>query len=103
MIGTRSPKRFGKKSASGHPPSTDGSTSDGTPIATMPLSSRALLGRAELRCFDHAACAAIAQESRLTEKELEDYMVSLDRDTGPTAYLFRCGSCGSWGGYSDTH
>ena len=49
------------------------------------------------------ANAAIAQESRLTEKELEDYMVSLDRDTGPTAYLFRCGSCGSWGGYSDTH
>jgi hypothetical protein len=32
------------------------------------------------------ANAAIAQESRLTEKELEDYMVSLDRDTGPTAY-----------------
>ena len=62
-----------------------------------------VVGAAELRCFDHAACAAIAQESRLTEKELEDHMVSLDRDAGPTAYLFRCGSCGSWGGYSDTH
>ena len=61
------------------------------------------VGVTELRGLDPAAYAAIAKESGFIGKELADYMASLDRDNGPTAYLFRCGSCGSWGGYSDSH
>jgi uncharacterized protein CbrC (UPF0167 family) len=62
-----------------------------------------VVGVTELLGFDPAAYAAIAKESGLTGTELEDYMARLDGDSGPSAYLFRCGTCGSFGGYSDTH
>ncbi len=62
-----------------------------------------VVGAAELQALDHAAYAAIALESGFTGRELEDYMAILDKDSGPTAYVFQCRSCGSWGGYSDIH
>ena len=62
-----------------------------------------VFGASDLQTVDATAFAAIAQESEFTGKELEEYMASLDKDDGPTAYLFRCRSCGAWGGYSDTH
>lgn len=61
------------------------------------------VGIAELKAFDSAACDAISRECGFIGKELEDYMARLDRDGGPTAYIFRCSICGTWGGYSDTH
>jgi uncharacterized protein CbrC (UPF0167 family) len=60
-------------------------------------------GAAELRDLDPDVRIAIAEESGLSEQELADYMESLDIDAGPTAYVFRCRVCGSWGGYSDCH
>jgi len=32
-----------------------------------------------------------------------DYAAALDKDRGPTAYVFRCRHCGQLGGYSDCH
>jgi len=61
------------------------------------------VGIVELKAIDPAAYQAIARESGFTGIELEDYMTRLDRDQGPTAYVFRCSVCGSFGGYSDIH
>ena len=46
--------------------------------------------------------AAIRAEAGLDdEQEWAEFMASLNRDHGPTAYMFRCGVCGQMGGYSD--
>lgn len=58
-------------------------------------------GASELQGFGPEAMDAIAVECGLEGDELSKYLQSLDRDTGPTAYLFRCRHCGRWGGYSD--
>jgi uncharacterized protein CbrC (UPF0167 family) len=58
-------------------------------------------GWAELKRFGQQAIDAIAEESGLEGDELEDYLHSLDRDGGPTAYMFRCRNCNRFGGYSD--
>ena len=60
-------------------------------------------GIAELKALEPDAYDAIAQECGLLGKELDDYMARLNADRGPTAYIFRCSLCGSWGGYSDVH
>ncbi|WP_162601561.1 CbrC family protein [Occallatibacter savannae] len=61
------------------------------------------VGSAELQNFDSSLYKAIAEESGFSTDELAQYMKSLDRDSGPTAYAFCCRVCGTWGGYSDTH
>ena len=61
------------------------------------------VGQAELEQWGTDAIAAISQESGLQGKELEDYIRSLNRVGGPTAYLFRCLQCKLFGGYSDCH
>lgn len=61
------------------------------------------VGAAELRSLDPRLYKAIAEESGFSGEELSSYMVSLDKDAGPTAYAFRCRVCGAWGGYSDIH
>jgi uncharacterized protein CbrC (UPF0167 family) len=37
------------------------------------------------------------------DDEWADYVAALDKDRGPTAYIFRCRHCGALGGYSDIH
>jgi uncharacterized protein len=61
------------------------------------------VGAEELQGLDPAAETAIRVESGLLGEELEEYMSRLDKDYGPTAYIFRCRICGAWGGYSDVH
>jgi hypothetical protein len=38
-----------------------------------------------------------------SDKDWYNYLKALDRDHGPTAYLFQCRHCGKLGGYSDCH
>lgn len=61
------------------------------------------VGIREIRDIDSGLDRAIAEESGFTGEELVDYMKSLDKDAGPTAYAFRCRICRAWGGYSDIH
>ncbi|HVU47354.1 MAG TPA: CbrC family protein [Terracidiphilus sp.] len=58
-------------------------------------------GRRELEALDRAAHDFIKSESGYTDKEWALYFNRLDIDRSPTAYLFRCRHCNSWGGYSD--
>jgi uncharacterized protein CbrC (UPF0167 family) len=58
-------------------------------------------GRKELDSFGSEAISAIQEESGLDGEEWDDYLEALDRDGGPTAYIFRCRHCGALGGYSD--
>lgn len=37
------------------------------------------------------------------ENDWAEYLAALDRDHGPTAYVFRCRKCQQLGGYSDHH
>jgi uncharacterized protein CbrC (UPF0167 family) len=37
------------------------------------------------------------------EKQWQNYLDALDKDNGPTAYIFRCTKCHKYGGYSDSH
>ena len=37
------------------------------------------------------------------DKEWQDYLNTLNKDKGPTAYIFRYKQCGKYGGYSDFH
>jgi hypothetical protein len=61
------------------------------------------MGRKELEDAGPKAIAAVKQEAGLQNEEWEHYFQALDRNTGPTAYLFRCRHCGALGGYSDCH
>jgi uncharacterized protein len=61
------------------------------------------VGVAELRSLNSELYRSIAEESGFSGDELAQYMESLDKDAGPTAYAFRCRICGAWGGYSDMH
>lgn len=49
------------------------------------------------------AIEAIRAESGHTGTSWEAYFAALNRDHGPTAYIFRCRHCGRLGGYSDCH
>ena len=35
------------------------------------------------------------------EEQWREYFSALDRESGPTAYIFRCLHCGEYGAYSD--
>ena len=61
------------------------------------------MGRAELEAMGPEAIAVIRVESGYTKEEWEQYYQVMDKDHGPTAYLFRCLRCGKLGGYSDCH
>jgi uncharacterized protein CbrC (UPF0167 family) len=37
----------------------------------------------------------------MDELKFRDYLISLNKQTGPTAYVFRCLRCGKYQGYSD--
>lgn len=58
-------------------------------------------GKRELEATDRAAYDAIRLESGFDEEQWALYFNQMDKDYGPTAYLFRCLHCGAWGGYSD--
>lgn len=58
-------------------------------------------GKRELEQLGRGAMAAIELESGFAGQVWLDYWNTLDRDHGPTAYLFRCRHCEIWGGYSD--
>lgn len=43
----------------------------------------------------------LKREAQLDNADWEKYFKSLDKEKGPTAYLFRCRKCKKIGGYSD--
>jgi len=60
-------------------------------------------GRTELDKFGIEAIKAIQHQSGYQGDEWNYFHLMLDRDHGPTAYLFRCRHCEHVGGYSDIH
>jgi uncharacterized protein len=48
------------------------------------------------------AIPALMEESGIEGDEWDEYLVSLDADGSPTAYIFKCRKCGQLGGYSDS-
>ena len=62
-----------------------------------------LAGRAELEARWPEAIAAVRAEAGYADEEWESYFQALDRERGPTAYIFRCRHCGEYGAYSDIH
>jgi hypothetical protein len=58
-------------------------------------------GKRELESMDRAAYEAIKLESGYSGEEWDFYFNRMDASYGPTAYLFRCRHCSTWGGYSD--
>jgi uncharacterized protein CbrC (UPF0167 family) len=63
----------------------------------------AIAGRPELEAFGAEAIEAVRKESGYEAEAWDAYLRALDRDEGPTAYVFRCRHCGKFGGYSDCH
>ena len=60
-----------------------------------------LVGHEELNNYGDGAITAIKDEIGFDGKEWDEYFKSLDRQGEPTAYLFKCRHCGTYGGYSD--
>jgi len=60
-------------------------------------------GRRELEDHWPDAIPAIRAEAGYGDSDWADYFAALDRQHGPTAYVFRCRHCGQLGGYSDSH
>lgn len=60
-------------------------------------------GKKELEGFGAEAIAAIQKEADFDAADWEDYLQALDKDSGPTAYVFRCRHRRAFGGYSDCH
>ncbi len=60
-------------------------------------------GKAELEAYGEQAIAAIRTEAGCADDDWQWYLDALDKDDGPTAYVFRCRHCGTLGGYSDCH
>jgi uncharacterized protein CbrC (UPF0167 family) len=62
------------------------------------------VGREEAERAGQEFLGAIRAEAGMEDDdEWRHYLAALDRDHGPTAYLFRCRHCGKFGGYSDCH
>jgi uncharacterized protein len=61
------------------------------------------MGGLELEQSGPEAIAAIKRESELDDADWEWFFQAMDRNHGPTAYLFRCRHCGVLDGYSDSH
>lgn len=60
-------------------------------------------GKKELQSYGEDAMAAIRADCQLEGDSWDDYFNALDREHGPTAYVFRCRHCHKLGGYSDCH
>jgi len=60
-------------------------------------------GRHELEARWRDVIPAIRAEAGYDDGEWAEYFAALDREHGPTAYVFRCRHCGQLGGYSDSH
>jgi uncharacterized protein CbrC (UPF0167 family) len=60
-------------------------------------------GSAELQLQWPGAIPAIRATMRYGFTDWAEYLAALNRDHGPTAYVFRCRHCGLLGGYSDHH
>ncbi|HTR55609.1 MAG TPA: CbrC family protein [Kofleriaceae bacterium] len=60
-------------------------------------------GKEELVKLGDDAVESIRSESGFDADEWRVYFEALDKDHGPTAYMFRCHHCGKLGGYSDCH
>ena len=60
-----------------------------------------LMGHQELVAYGAAAIQAIKDEIAYDDNVWDEYFKSLDRAGEPTAYLFKCRHCGTFGGYSD--
>jgi uncharacterized protein len=58
-------------------------------------------GKKELQAFGADAICAIQRESGLEGADWSTYYGALDKNIGPTAYIFRCRHCSTVGGYSD--
>lgn len=59
-------------------------------------------GRAELEALGPEASEAIRRNTGLSDSEWERFLRALKKDGSPTAYMFRCRSCGALGGYQDS-
>jgi uncharacterized protein len=64
---------------------------------------RGAVGRVELEQLGAEAILAIKTEIGFDGEEWENYFQCLDKNKGPTAYIFKCRFCGKFGGYSDIH
>lgn len=63
-----------------------------------------IAGRAELEGQWADAVLSIQQECGMVDgPDWQDYFAALDKDGGPTAYVFRCLHCDRFIGYSDCH
>lgn len=60
-------------------------------------------GRPELEAMGEAAIEAVRQECTLEGPEWTRYFHALNREEGPTAYLFQCLHCKKLLAYSDCH
>jgi uncharacterized protein len=62
------------------------------------------MGRKEMEAIGEAAFVALRDNDMLPNGwTLNEFVSTLDKDRGPTAYLFRCRSCGQLGAYWDCH
>jgi uncharacterized protein len=59
------------------------------------------MGAKELRVQGARAISAIKEEIGFEGDDWDEYFESLDKENQPTAYLFKCRHCGTFGGYSD--
>ena len=62
-----------------------------------------LAGHEELLTQWPESIDAIRAESGYDDRNWEAYFDRLDVARSPTAYIFRCRHCGTFGGYSDSH
>lgn len=60
-------------------------------------------GQKELEILGREAVTAIQQDTGLVGAEWERFLRALKKDGSPTAYVFRCKHCGTYGGYRDCH
>lgn len=58
-------------------------------------------GREQVEAYGPELSAALQKESGLNDVEWARRLSLLDRDHGPTAYVFRCLHCRKFGGYTD--
>lgn len=65
----------------------------------------AFLGRAvsrELKTLWPEAIPSLQESTGMVGEEWDELLESLDRKSGPTAYVFRCLHCGKYGAYQDS-
>lgn len=59
-------------------------------------------GRHELEALaDHGLIDSLRADSGMDESNFREYLDTMNKQTGPTAYVFRCLHCGQYKGYSD--